>query len=69
MLIFLKVLKVCVCLAMENVVLDKNIGVGCPALLQGIFLTQESNLGTQQFPQPLYFDSLRGLELGLPTHS
>ena len=32
----------------------KNIGVGCHALLQGIFLTQELNPGLQHCSQVLY---------------
>ena len=32
----------------------KNIGVGCHALLQGIFLTQELNPGLQHCRQILY---------------
>ena len=33
---------------------DKNTGVGCHALLQGIFLTQGSNLGLLHCWQTLY---------------
>ena len=33
---------------------SKNTGVGCPALLQGVFLTQGSNLGLLHCRQILY---------------
>ena len=33
---------------------DKNIGVGCHFLLQGMFLTQGSNLGLPHCRQKLY---------------
>ena len=33
----------------------KNTGVGCDFLLQGIFLTQESNLGLLHCRQILYY--------------
>ena len=32
----------------------KNTGVGCQALLQGIFLTKESNWGLLRYSQILY---------------
>ena len=38
----------------------KNIGVGCHALLQGIFLTQGSNLGLLNCRQILYYLSHQG---------
>ena len=38
----------------------KNTGVGCHFLLQGIFLTQESNLGLQHCRQILYHLSHQG---------
>ena len=38
----------------------KNIGVGCPFLLQGIFLTQGSNLGPLHCRQILYQLSYKG---------
>ena len=40
--------------------LGKNTGVGCHALLQGIFLTQESNLGLLHCGQTLYHLSHQG---------
>ena len=40
--------------------LGKNTGVGCHSLLQGIFLTQESNLGLQHCRQILYHLSHQG---------
>ena len=39
---------------------DKNTGVGCHFLLQGIFLTQESNLGLPHCRQTLYHMSYKG---------
>ena len=39
---------------------DKNIGVGCHSLLQGIFLTQGLNLGLPSFRQILYCLSHQG---------
>ena len=39
---------------------DKNIGVGCHALLQGIFLTEESNQGLLYCMQILYQLSYQG---------
>ena len=39
---------------------DKNPGVGCHALLQGIFPTQGSNPGLLQCRQSLYHVSLQG---------
>ena len=38
----------------------KNTGVGCHALLQGIFLTQGSNSGLLYFRQILYCLSYQG---------
>ena len=38
----------------------KNTGVGCHSLLQGIFLTQGSNLGVLHFGQILYHLSHQG---------
>ena len=38
----------------------KNTGVGCHSLLQGIFLTQEVNLGLLHYRQILYCLSHRG---------
>ena len=38
----------------------KNTGVGCHALLQGIFLTQGSNLGLLQCKQILYQQGHQG---------
>ena len=38
----------------------KNTGVGCPCLLQGIFQTQESNLGLKNYRQTLYHLSHQG---------
>ena len=38
----------------------KDSGVGCQALLQGIFLTQGSNLGLQHCRQILYILSHQG---------
>ena len=38
----------------------KNIGVGCHALLQGIFLTQKSNLSLPRSRQILYLVSHQG---------
>ena len=38
----------------------KNIGVGCHALLQGIFLTEESNQGLLYCMQILYQLSYQG---------
>ena len=49
----------------------KNIGVGCHALLQGIFLTQGSNLGLLHCRQILYHLSHRGenaIELAEAAH-
>ena len=37
-----------------------NTGVGCHFLLQGIFLTQESNLDLLHYRQMLYYRSLQG---------
>ena len=39
---------------------DKNIGVGCHALLQGIFPTQGSNPGLPHYRQILYHLSHKG---------
>ena len=39
----------------------KNTGVGCQALLQGIFPTQRSNLGLQHCGQTLYHLSYQGI--------
>ena len=44
---------------------DKNTGVGCHALLQGIFLTQGSNLGLLHCWQILYCLSHQGSEYSL----
>ena len=44
--------------------LGKNTGVGCQFLLQGIFLTQESNLGLLHCRQILYQLSYEGRPLG-----
>ena len=38
----------------------KNTGVGCHALLQGIFLTQELNRGLLHYMQVLYQLSYQG---------
>ena len=38
----------------------KNTGMGCHALLQGIFTTQGSNLGLPQFRRILYHLSHQG---------
>ena len=38
----------------------KNTGVGCQALLQGIFLTQGSNSGLPHFKRILYHLSRQG---------
>jgi len=38
----------------------KNTGVGCHALLQGIFQTQESNPGLPHYRQILYYLSHQG---------
>ena len=46
----------------------KNTGVGCPALLQGIFLTQELNLGPRHCRQTLYHLSHQGVWILLPEH-
>ena len=40
--------------------LGKSAGVGCHFLLQGIFLTQESNLGLLHCRQTLYHLSHKG---------
>ena len=40
--------------------LGQNTGVGCHALLQGIFLTQGLNLGLQHIRRILYCLSLKG---------
>ena len=40
--------------------LGKNTGVGCHALLQGIFPTQESNPGLSHCRQILYYLSHQG---------
>ena len=42
----------------------KNTRVGCHFLLQGIFLTQESNLGLLHCRQILYRLSYEGIPLG-----
>ena len=42
--------------------LGKSTGVGCHFLLQGIFLTQESNLGVLHCRQMLYHLSHQGKE-------
>ena len=39
---------------------SKNTGVGCHALLQGIFLTQELNRGLLHYMQVLYQLSYQG---------
>ena len=39
----------------------KNTGVGCHDLIQGIFLTQESNLGLPHCGQTLYCLSHQGI--------
>ena len=44
---------------------DKNIGVGCCALLQGIFLTQGSIPGLLYCRQILYCPSHQGSQKGL----
>ena len=38
---------------------SKSTGVGCHSLLQGIFLTQELNLGLLHYRQILYHPSYR----------
>ena len=43
---------------------SKNTGVGCHSLLQGIFLTQESNLGLPHCRQILDHQSHQVLRLG-----
>ena len=43
--------------------LGKNIGVDCHSLLQGIFQTQELNLGLLHFKQILYYLSHQGSPL------
>ena len=45
----------------------KNTGVGCHFLLQGIFLTQESNLGLLHWRQILYWLSYKGSPMGYDT--
>ena len=45
----------------------KNTGVGCHFLLQGIFLTQGSNLGLPHCRQILYCLSHQGNPIGKPT--
>ena len=42
------------CSLLGSSVLGKNTGVGCYSLLQGIFLTQGSNLGLLHYRQILY---------------
>ena len=42
----------------------KNTGMGCHALLQGIFPTQGSNLGLLHFRQILYCLSHQGSQVG-----
>ena len=47
----------------------KNTGVGCHALLQGIFPTQKSNPGLPYCRQILYYLSHRGSQgMGIPYH-
>ena len=46
--------------------IGQNAGVGCHALLQGIFLTQGSNLGLLHCKQILYQLSYQGSPLVLP---
>ena len=47
----------------------KNTGVGCHALLQGIFPTQESNPGLPYCRQILYYLSHQGSQgMGIPYH-
>ena len=49
----------------SSVFLGKNTGVGCHFLLQGIFLTQESNQGLLHCRQILYQLSYQGSSCGL----
>ena len=46
----------------------KNIGLGCHFLLQGIFLTQGSNLGLLYCRRMLYCLSYKGRLWNYPTH-
>ena len=50
-------------------ILDKNTGVGCHFLLQGIFLTQELNLGLLHCRKILYDWAMRKAHLLSPPHS
>ena len=48
---------------------DKNTGVGCHALLQGTFLTQESNQGLLYCRQILYQLSYQGSQMKDPQQN
>ena len=47
---------------------SKNTGVGCHSLLQGIFLTQGSNLGLLHCRQTVYHQSHQGSYIYYPSH-
>ena len=48
------------CYSMDHVVHGKNTGVGCHALLQGIFPSQELNWCLLHYRQILYLLSYQG---------